>query len=216
MSALNLEPGVHAAVHGQDLILLDGRRGDYLCLPDAGPLVVLRPGWNSAWVKDPDLLAALQALGLAGADARLAGRAPPPPAARHDTSLVDGQPGLAARLRMAGAGLDMLCFYWRRSFRQMVRWGRALEAPRPAAPERLAAEAARFRRLLPYVPFQGECLFRAFMLKAYLARAGLGAALVIGVQTWPFQAHAWLQAGPLVLDDTVEHVRAFTPILVLP
>lgn len=216
MSALQLCPGVYAASRGEDLVVLDGRTGDYLCLPNAAPLVVLTPGWSSLWVKDPDLLEGLQDLGLARASLPMAGRSLPPPAAMLDLDPSDVRPGAAARLRMAGAASDMLLHYAGRPFRHLIRWGRALEAARPSAPARLAREAAAFRQMLPYVPFQGQCLFRAFMLKAYLARAGLGAALVIGVQTWPFEAHAWMQAGPLVLDDTVEHVRAFTPILVLP
>jgi hypothetical protein len=216
MSALNLHPGVHAAVHETDLVVLDARRGDYLCLPGAGPLVVLQAGWSSVWVKDPELAEVLEDLGLAAAGLPMSGRTPPPPAAREDLMGLGARPSAASRLRMCASALDMLIHYAGRPFHRMARWGRALEAPRPSSPARVAAAAADFRWMLPFVPFQGECLFRAFMLKVYLARAGLGAALVVGVQTWPFQAHAWVQAGPMVLDDTVEHVRAFTPILTLP
>ena len=79
----------------------------------------------------------------------------------------------------------------------------------------LRRHALQFRELLPWVPFQGECLFRSVMLQAYLRRRGLASALVIGCQTWPFEAHSWVQAGDLVLDDWVDHVLGFTPLLAI-
>jgi hypothetical protein len=36
--------------------------------------------------------------------------------------------------------------------------------------------------------------------------------LVFGVRTHPFEAHCWLEKDRVILDDTVEHVRWFTPI----
>jgi hypothetical protein len=36
---------------------------------------------------------------------------------------------------------------------------------------------------------------------------------VIGVATRPFVAHAWVQIAGSVLNDTVEHVQDFAPIL---
>ena len=40
-------------------------------------------------------------------------------------------------------------------------------------------------------------------------------SLVIGVRTNPFTAHAWVQCEGMVLNDSVDQVRVFTPILVL-
>ncbi len=39
------------------------------------------------------------------------------------------------------------------------------------------------------------------------------AQLVFGVYPSPFSAHSWLQAGDTVLNDRVEYVRTFTPIM---
>lgn len=216
MSALQLCPGVHAASRREDLIILDTRSGEYLCLPDIAPLVVLSPGWSGIWTEDSDVLDLLQGLGLARSNLPMAGRSPLPPAPTDELRFASNRLSAAQKLRMTAASADMLMCYAGRPFRHLVAWGRSLEAARPSARARLTKEAVAFRQMLPFVPFQGECLFRAFMLKAYLARADLGASLVIGVQTWPFEAHAWMQTGALVLDDTVEHVRGFTPILVLP
>lgn len=71
-----------------------------------------------------------------------------------------------------------------------------------------------FARWLPWAPAQGACFYRAFMLRRLLNRAGIHADWVFGVATWPFSAHCWLQIGDLLLDDDVDRVRAYTPIMV--
>lgn len=76
-------------------------------------------------------------------------------------------------------------------------------------------EHADGREHLPFVPGQGECLYRACLLRSYLAGRGLGSSWVFGVRTWPFAAHCWLQCGDLVLDDDPDRVALYTPILVV-
>jgi hypothetical protein len=39
--------------------------------------------------------------------------------------------------------------------------------------------------------------------------------LVIGVQLRPFAAHCWVQSGNVVINETLDQVRNFTPVLVL-
>ena len=73
--------------------------------------------------------------------------------------------------------------------------------------------AAVFARLRPWSPVGGACLKRSYQLLAYLRRLGLDAEWVIGVRAWPFMAHCWLQSGPVALDDDVERLVAYTPIL---
>ena len=43
----------------------------------------------------------------------------------------------------------------------------------------------------------------------------LSAFLVIGVTASPFGAHAWVQIGDVVLNDSVDRVRRFVPILTI-
>jgi hypothetical protein len=118
--------------------------------------------------------------------------------------LVDGLAAFGALLR----------HYHGRAFPYLVAY-----AQRPPAAiasggltPALVAQVQAFRRLLPWAPFQGVCLYRSFFLLAFLRRRGLDARWVFGVRTWPFEAHCWLQAGEVVLDDTLDHVRPFTPI----
>lgn len=46
-------------------------------------------------------------------------------------------------------------------------------------------------------------------------RRGLRPSLVIGVRPAPFSAHCWVQKDSIVLSDTVENTRLYTPILIL-
>jgi hypothetical protein len=60
---------------------------------------------------------------------------------------------------------------------------------------------------------QRHCLFDSMVLSVYLTLAMVRCALVIGVATKPFLAHAWVQIGESVLNDTAEHVQDFRCIL---
>jgi hypothetical protein len=58
-----------------------------------------------------------------------------------------------------------------------------------------------------------HCLFDSAVLASFLTRHEVACTLVIGVSTKPFAAHAWIEFGPYVLNDTAEHIQLFKPIL---
>ena len=58
------------------------------------------------------------------------------------------------------------------------------------------------------------CLFDSLVLSVFLSLGRQPCSLVIAVTTKPFLAHAWVQADEAVLNDTVEHVQLFRPLLV--
>lgn len=58
-----------------------------------------------------------------------------------------------------------------------------------------------------------HCLFDSLILSVYLTKASIPCTFVTGVATKPFRAHAWVQIGESVLNDTAEHVYMFKPIL---
>lgn len=60
-----------------------------------------------------------------------------------------------------------------------------------------------------------RCLPRSIALALSLARRKLSAHLVIGVKLAPFAAHCWVQSGAEVLNDSLEEVQRYSPILVL-
>jgi hypothetical protein len=60
-----------------------------------------------------------------------------------------------------------------------------------------------------------RCMPSSMALAAALWKARVPAELVFGVRLSPFQAHSWVQWDGLVLNDHIDHVRPFRPILVL-
>ncbi|MCD7097841.1 lasso peptide biosynthesis B2 protein [Stenotrophomonas sp. MMGLT7] len=74
---------------------------------------------------------------------------------------------------------------------------------------------AAFRSTRPYVPIDTCCLLDSIALVKFLAKRELAAKLVFGVTATPFSAHCWAQYETTVLNDTVGHVLAHTPIRVI-
>lgn len=71
-----------------------------------------------------------------------------------------------------------------------------------------AFEAARL-----WFPKDRICLFDSLALLQFLRGRGLTARWVFGVRTHPFEAHCWVQAGRIVLNDSAEHAGGFSLIL---
>lgn len=63
------------------------------------------------------------------------------------------------------------------------------------------------------MPSDKKCLRRSIALVRHLARRGYVSTLVVGIRMRPFGAHAWVQHGTVVLNDSVEEVAKYTPIL---
>lgn len=81
--------------------------------------------------------------------------------------------------------------------------------------QRLSEAATAFTRVRPYVPIETRCLIDSVSMVRFLAKSGLHARLVIGVACDPFSAHAWVQHGPLVLNETVGTALAYVPIRII-
>jgi hypothetical protein len=60
---------------------------------------------------------------------------------------------------------------------------------------------------------RNACLFDSLALLLFLRRLGVHPQWIFGVRTGPFAAHCWLQSGHIVLNDTVDNVRSYTPIM---
>jgi hypothetical protein len=79
--------------------------------------------------------------------------------------------------------------------------------PRPVAKSLMAARG--------YRSIAGDCLVQSIALMKLLHRQQSTAALVIGVTLDPFRAHCWVQHEAMVLNDGIDVVAPFTPILAL-
>jgi hypothetical protein len=209
-----LKQGVHLAVVGDDLLSLDTSADAYACLPGLGPAIGSRGPDGRVDVVLAGAADLLIEAGLAGSEPQ--GGAPPAPplptrsvwrTARVALTAADGR-------RLARAYATAAPQVWRSPFRNLLC---AAARERPAAadpsPQATQRDAQAFDQLMPFVPFQGQCLFRARLLLAFLRTGNRDAAWVFGVRTYPFQAHCWLQVGDTVLDDAAERLCGYVPIL---
>lgn len=80
---------------------------------------------------------------------------------------------------------------------------------------RIVQAATLFHRARLYAPIGTRCLMDSIALCRFLARRHLHAEIILGVTNDPFAAHCWVQAGDMVLNDTVGNAMAHTVIRVI-
>ncbi|MBD3836810.1 lasso peptide biosynthesis B2 protein [Brevundimonas sp.] len=208
-----LPADVHFAWVGDDIVTLDARNDAYLCLVGAATVVRDRQGGRLE-ILDPGVFDLLRDAGLAQGEPDPAPRriALRPQACLSPFEASDGD-GLGFVL----SGLRSSRRYHGRAFLDLIDEVRGLERPTESAASSTALSqcVAAYRAGLPWIPRQGVCLHRSFMLVCFLAERGVAADWVFGVRTWPFAAHCWAQVGPLVVGDDLHKVARYTPILVV-
>lgn len=79
----------------------------------------------------------------------------------------------------------------------------------------LKEAATNFNRVRPFVPIETSCLLDSLAMVRFLATQGFSTYLVFAVACDPFSAHAWVQHGSLVLNETVGAAQAHSPIRVI-
>lgn len=214
MSPHRLPDHVRAVAVRDDIVFLDIASDVYFCLVGAGEVLDLSPA-GAIQVDDPEVLAPLVEAGLVE---------PGTPAKRRDLPArptIDPSLGpvrasprqlRAAGLACVSAGLDLA----RLDFSGLISRAQAGRTDRQRAPDPEVIAAARtFQRARVWSPVGGACFSRSYLMLTFLRRLGLDADWVIGVRTWPFMAHCWLQSGDVALDEDVERITAYTPILVV-
>ena len=72
---------------------------------------------------------------------------------------------------------------------------------------------AVFNHLRPLYPRPYLCLFDSLALLEFLAGYHCYPRIVFGVVADPFQAHCWLQEGDVLLNDDLEQVGKYKPIM---
>jgi len=220
---LHWRAGVHAVAIDEDLVLLDEASDAYVCLLGGAKVLAGRgrtgragaPSDEGLVFTPPHAADDLVAAGLLSAQPppRVATGLPPP--ARSRLYRVGGvRPSLGESLTFlrlaAGTARDIA----RRPMGGLLEELRG-QPLAPAQWRSLAEACAVFDRLIAWGPFDGACLFRSVLRRRFLAALGHPSLLVLGVRTWPFRAHCWLQSGQSVLDDWPERVAAYRPILVV-
>jgi hypothetical protein len=213
-----LLPHLTACVAGEGVMLLDLRQDRYFRLPASLGIATGR------WLAEPSDAPPPALLGLLERQKVVRPGDPPLRAAKTEIEIpetleVPVAPdalGTAQGLRIAAAVGSAWVGVRTRGLQSMVvarrRWRRNPPPPGPAVtPERLAGYH-RARRL---VPLAKNCLLDSLALDFWLGGANPGRHLVFGVTLEPFLAHCWLQSATAILNDNYDHVRRYTPILVV-
>ena len=203
--ALRPAKDVHVAAIGPDLVVLDLRTGDYACLPGLA-------GAGRAEVPDP-LVSELLESGLFERGEPREAIARTSAATRTSRDVRAGRGRAAEAAQVLGAVVHAAHAFQRGDLQALVERSRAGSRRSARDPEASARRAVLFDRWLPWIPGQGACLWRAYLLRRFLQAGGLDADWIFGVRTCPFSAHCWLQSGDLLLDDDLDRVGLYTPIL---
>jgi hypothetical protein len=235
MRRLAPSPFVHSTLHGGRTILLDLRRERYYGLDDVGtrvwallkegvdvPAIVARLGEEYDAPRErlqADVsqvlrhLAELKVIIPAGAQrngTRSAARAHRVVKLVHPGPLR-GPSGLSCSFALVGATLALRVLGLRRSLALIRRlcW-RAQRVRRPT-PEFLAAVVRKVDTAAAFFPGRAQCLERSLALCLCLWRAGVPVELRMGVQPYPFAAHAWVDYLGEPVGESWDRVNRFVP-----
>lgn len=202
---------IHMAWCGSDVVVLDVESDEYALLVDAGE--ILRPGPAPGVISvSVDHRSDLELLGLISTHVIDSDRTAIPPL-NGEIADAGAMPAASSLVIAALNSLQSTLEFKRKPFRLLI--GSAARRPRASSTtlDVVAKAAKAFRQVHPWIPFEGDCLQRGYMLHLHLRRAGAPARWVFGVRTWPFLAHCWVQIDDQVIGDSLERVRGFTPIM---
>ena len=87
------------------------------------------------------------------------------------------------------------------------------QSGRPFDRERAGRLALIARELRPWFDEKPDCTIDALIVIEFFARHGLYPDWMFGVQANPLQAHCWVQQDDVVINDAVDVVSQFTPIM---
>jgi len=199
-------PGEAWCIAGQRLVFLDPVRDRYFCLPDpANRELVSRlvHGAGQTWHQPAEL--------------------PRPqewkPPDRSSSAIQQGRFSLAEVARAIWIQRRIEQRIAAKSLLAVLQETRSLIERCSPEDQMLDERAQRRIRAFEHARLvrsaADRCLPRSIALAICLATVGVRARVVIGVQLPPFTAHSWTQHGDEVLNDSVEEVRRFEPILVI-
>ncbi|WP_275504084.1 lasso peptide biosynthesis B2 protein [Sphingomonas pollutisoli] len=215
-----LKAQLHYCYSGGRAIFLDAADGRYFCLPAVGESAFLAFLNGSANDDQVDWLQSKNIVVEAN-DRRYPNSHSEQSLPRPSEQLQLGaRPAVSDILEVTTARITAMALLKCRGFGWASRSIIAAKARREAGDEgadsQIVAEiASAFQSTDLLMGKTNRCLPRSLaFLRVCIAR-GHYPSLVIGIRTNPFTAHAWVQMGGKVLNDSVDHVRVFTPIMVL-
>ena len=212
-----LAPGVHACRADGRLVFLDLLADRYLMIEPRSEAILLATAGARASGESSVELDRLCALGLLAQsnDDRPLGLCVARPPERSLLERPWRSPSLTA---IGAATAAVLAASVRLRWRGLARALQGIPDPGPDTADdvdRTMYHAAAFAELRLAFRTLDRCLPLSLALVRGARRGDRAVRLVIGVKLGPFGAHAWAQRDDLVLNDRLDAVRAFTPVLVV-
>ena len=237
-SPIHLADDVFFCFSDNRIIFLDLRKNRYLCLNERNTeaakallsdstKAVPAPSSPSSILSEADTQRVADALNegdlLAGNDwtgnettavyaqtpttsLRVDGKAPKAVKLRHWTTFFYSAIWASAKLRW---------YSMKRTVQIAQSWKERLPKPQKGDRESLHDLVRVFLHLRPYYPREYLCLYDSLALAEFLSHYHFHPQWVFGVTAEPFSAHCWVQEGDCVLNDSVDFVSRFTPIMVV-
>ena len=232
-----LAPGVFACATGRRYIFLDLRRDRYIAVPAArmqriAPMISgLNPdghandflGLNDE--SSTDVAGELLQAGLLRHAVRLQGPRPPlPAAATYELEYSNHAPtdrrtprhSLRAVRAMLRADIALRWTpLWRIADR--IRASKTHAAPDLSDPPPWEVESitSSLLHIRPWYPRNYLCLYDSLTLMLLLGSCRISADWFFGVREDPFIAHCWVQHKSTVLNDHLDRIRLFVPIMAI-
>ena len=103
----------------------------------------------------------------------------------------------------------------RLGFARSVALARRLARGREERPESRSLAPLVCRRVAlagVFYPGRARCLEQSLALFVLLRRRGIAAELRLGVQPYPFTAHAWVELDGVPLNERTETISQFVPL----
>jgi hypothetical protein len=218
---LAFRDNIRSCITNGRVVMLDLDRADYLCLPDVIELVLQKALVSSDLsASERDCIRELIEAGLLVETSEPQNPLPPPlpapteefPASGGDIPWWNICIALSFHV-IAATALTVLPLTKAVTPKRPRRIPHAKSAPQIRAI--LWQAANTFEASERLYPSNNKCLRRSLALAKFLTTQGIAAKLVIAVKMRPFGAHAWVQFDDLVVNDTLDNVRPFTPIYVV-
>lgn len=218
-----LAPGVTFCFCADRAVVLKRLADRYLGLTAAQAGALRALGEETAPTIEPVVLTGLVSAGVLAMTTTPAGPVAPCVHTAPARSVLEDpartKPSLGDLVLTAGTLLALSIAMRIRPFHRVldgVERARAAHGARPGSdPVAVNACVRRYLSARRFAPVNAACLLDSLALLVFLARHGLHAQLVIAVDTRPFEAHAWAQAGDWALNESVLRASMLTPILVL-
>lgn len=219
-----LADGLYFCVAGSKATFLDLNANRYFQLPAMEDAAFQRLVSNLPRSKeDCASLGSLRQMGLLAIDPRANAVPQPACAIPAIQSLPDQVPlspsllplttalayQLAASIKLATTPIARLLY---QITQHRLRYSHSLARRAPVEMDRAVAAFATSTLLLSS---SDKCLRRSLAMIFYLADRGFHADLVVGIKDRPFEAHAWVQSGSTVLNDSLGKVIEYTPMVVI-